>query len=105
MLNRLAARGLNPLDPRYYPQDAASVRHYNESLSLMRNNPNMLNTVMQDAERAFGGSNYSNYATDWASQVAGMTVAERARGKRHRDMDLASQRRIFPPGPHRYGYR
>ena len=65
MLNRYFSRQLDPLDPKYYPQRKAE---YNATAAReLDNNPELLAQVYRDMDRAFAGSNVSNYATDWAS--------------------------------------
>jgi hypothetical protein len=65
MLNRMNATGQNPLNPKYYPSDATS--RLPQALQTVSSNNELLNQIYQEMERAWGGSNLSNYATDWAS--------------------------------------
>ena len=65
MLNRMNATGQNPLNPAYYPKDKAA---YNAEIEQrLRNNPTLYASVLQNVERAFGGSNIAKYGTNWSS--------------------------------------
>ena len=64
MLNRMYATGQNPLNAAYYPKDQTA---YNNAMNTLSSNNDLLGQIQQEMERAFGGSNLSNYATDWAS--------------------------------------
>jgi hypothetical protein len=64
MMNRLKATGQDPLNPSYYPGDQSQ---YNAAYNKLSGNNDLLNQVHQEMERAFGGSNLSNFATNWAS--------------------------------------
>ena len=65
MLNRLNATGQSPLNPGYYPKNKEV---YNSLIEAkLRNDPALYASVLADVERAFGGSNVANYATNWSS--------------------------------------
>lgn len=68
MLNRYNSLGgqygSNPFDPAYYPTDTTD---YNKALNTVSNDNALLGQLQQEMEGVFGGSNVSNYATDWAS--------------------------------------
>ena len=64
MLNRYNATGQDPFNPTYYPTD---TKQYTDALNKLSSDNALLNQVYQEMERAWGGSNVSNYATDWGS--------------------------------------
>jgi len=75
MLNRLNATGQDPFNPKYYPKDPTQ---YNAAYEKLSKDNALLDQVYQEMERAWGGSNISNYATDWASDEPGNPVATNA---------------------------
>ena len=64
MLNAQNASGRDPFDPKYYPKNTAQ---YRDALAKLSSNNDLLDKIYQEMETPFGGSNRSNYATDWAS--------------------------------------
>lgn len=75
MLNAYNATGRDPLDPRYYPKNQ---KQYNDAMTRVSNDNDLLNRINQEMERAFGGSNLSNFATDWASGNLATTMRDYA---------------------------
>jgi hypothetical protein len=65
MLNRYNATGQDPLNPGYYPTD--KVTYNNTIVQRLKDNPDFLNQVYGEMDQVYGGSNLSNYATDWGS--------------------------------------
>ena len=65
MLNRYNATGQDPLNPGYYPTD--KVTYNNKIVQRLKDNPDFLNQVYGEMDQVYGGSNLSNYATDWGS--------------------------------------
>jgi hypothetical protein len=81
MFNRNAARGLDPLDPQYFPHDvvhdpraAQYLADYANKLATLKNDPQLLGQIYGEIGLAAAGSNLTQGATDWGS----LGVADKA---------------------------
>jgi hypothetical protein len=75
MMNRNVATGQNPLSAAYFPQTPEYLAQYAAAKQMLPGNDALLGQIYGEMGNAFGGSNTSNYATDWAS---GGTAADEA---------------------------
>jgi hypothetical protein len=78
MFNRNAARGLDPLDPSYFPQTQDYLTKYANAKNSLANNEQLLSQIYGEMGNAIGGSNLSQGATDWASGDVAANAARNA---------------------------
>lgn len=78
MFNRNAARGLDPLSAKYFPKGQDYQNKYANATDWLRTQPELLGKIYGEIGRAAGGSNISQGATDWASDLPGYPVASEA---------------------------
>jgi hypothetical protein len=78
MFNRNAARGLDPLDPSYFPQTQDYLSKYANARNTLGSNEQLLSQIYGEMGNAIGGSNLSQGATDWASGDVAANAARNA---------------------------
>jgi hypothetical protein len=78
MFNRNAARGLDPLDPSYFPQTQDYLSKYANARNTLGSNEQLLSQIYGEMGNAIGGSNLSQGATDWASGDVAANAAKNA---------------------------